>query len=252
MKYFFITIIALFTVLLLSGVKPACAYPNVTNTPDGGCLICHAFAGGTGSTSATLHATHVAVPVSCFACHPDGTPGKNVTSSKCIACHPRGNIGKCNLVELSAHPTAGVQACITCHSTCAVTTTTTVPAGDCTLIVSPNNFTVLGAAFFPVQFFYIAADINSSISFVYPICIYWESAGIDDTIKLILGEKLIIGFIRVDPGNLTAGNYSVQVTYGDLDEKACGPIVVQDSGTSRYLSALSRNNRITAQRKCGK
>lgn len=282
MKYVLITGIALLAAMVLTTAQPACAYQNVTSAPDGGCLICHSFAGG---TSATQHALHNAI--SCGTCHAGGLPGKNVASSACSICHPNapGTPGKCNLVNLVSHPKTGSQNCQSCHANCVSTNTTTTItsecidadgdtygenctpgpdcddtdpdihtgcASDCMLTIRPQSFTVLRAVFFPVQFFVIRADRDSSISFVPPVCIYWESAGIDDNLKLVIGEKLIIGFIRIDPANLTAGTFNVQVTYGDLYEKACGPIEVKDSSTSSYLRALYPEKRITAQNTCDK
>jgi hypothetical protein len=100
----------------------------------------------------------------------------------------------------------------------------------------------------PFQFFTIRADRESSISFSNPICIFWESEGIDDVIRIRIGEKLIIGYIRVWPAHLTAGDFNVYVTFGDIDETQCGPITVKDSGASSFIQP----NRAKLQNKCGK
>ena len=282
MKYIFLTGISLLTAMFLAAAQQAWAYQTVTSAPNGGCLICHSFAGGSGAQ----HSLHTGAPnsLSCGTCHADGTPGKNVTTSKCIVCHPAGNAGKCNLVKLAAHPTAGAQSCLSCHSAeCTATTTTTIPAGNCIdsdsdtygencaagpdcddndpaihegcptscdLQIRPKTFSLLKSVIAPVQFFSIKVDRNNSMSFSEPICIYWESDGIDDIVKLRIGEKTIIGFVRVDPANLTAGNFTVQVTYGDLDEKACGPIAVQDSGLSSYIAEMYHSRKVKSLSKC--
>ena len=282
MRKLLIIIALLFPAMFLVEAQQCFAYLNVTSTPNGGCLNCHTFAGGTGNPSAANHATHVSASVLCSSCHPSGVPGKNVTSDKCIVCHPQGNPGQCNLVNLAAHPKTGVQACLSCHATCAPTTTTTpgtttttigstgcidndgdgygdnCTAGpdcddndptihegctDCTLKITPDTFSRARAVLAPIQFFTIRADRNSNISFSNPICIFWGSEGIDDVIRIKLGEKLIVGFIQVYPNHLTAGNFHVDVTFGDISETRCGPIVVQDSGLSNYIATSSRESK---------
>jgi hypothetical protein len=119
MKKFVLTGVMLLAALLFAGAQQGYAYDNVTSTPDGGCLQCHAFAGGSGAG----HTTHSAASVSCTSCH-DGSAGSvPVKSSKCIVCHPQGDVGACNLVNLAAHPKSGAQACLTCHVSCASTGT---------------------------------------------------------------------------------------------------------------------------------
>ncbi len=54
----------------------------------------------------------------CFQCH-TSNPGKgNVEAEKCVGCHPIGNPGTCNLV------TSHGSTCITCHSACSESSTT--------------------------------------------------------------------------------------------------------------------------------
>lgn len=215
---------------------PVSAYQQVTS---GGCLNCHAFAGG---TSSVAHTTHSNVSVGCTACH--AVPGaKDVTSSKCIACHPAGDIGKCNLVNLPAHPESGTQSCLTCHPNCApaTTTTTSIPPGDCIdsniLTIRPKTFSNLRALVFsPIQFFSISADRYSSISFASPISLDWGSPGIKDIIRLRIGEKLIVGFLRIYPGDLTAGYFTVQITYGDISQTTCGLIEVQNNAARTFTT----------------
>jgi hypothetical protein len=275
MKKLLITGVLLLSVLILAGAQQGYAYDNVTSSPNGGCLICHAFAGGSGSG----HTTHSGASVSCTSCHvtPGSTP---VKASKCIVCHPQGNVGQCNLVNLASHPKTGAQACLTCHPSCAPTTTTTIPSGscidndndtygenctpgpdcddtdpaihegceiDCTLTITPKTFSPLRAVVLPFQFFIIRADRDSSISFTSPICIFWGSEGIDDVIRIRLGEKLIIGYVRVWPTHLTAGDFKVYVTFGDTSETQCGPITVKGSGSSSFI----QDKRVKVQKSCG-
>ena len=257
MKKILITGILLFSALLFAGAQQGYAYQNVTSSPDGGCLNCHTFAGGTGNPSSSQHALHVSNSVACSSCHAGGVPGKNVVSSKCIVCHPQGNPGQCNLVNLASHPKSGVQACLTCHPTCApttttttitdTTTTTTIAAETCTLTVSPKRFSRARALVLPFEFFTIRADRDSSISFTDPICIFWESEGIDDVIKMRLGEKLIIGYVRGWPTHLTDGDFKVSVTFGDTSETQCGPITVYGSGEN----SLIQDKRVKVQKSCG-
>ncbi len=49
MKKLVLTGVMLLAALLFAGAQQGYAYDNVTSTPDGGCLACHAFAGGTGA-----------------------------------------------------------------------------------------------------------------------------------------------------------------------------------------------------------
>ena len=237
MKYVLLTGISLLAALFLAAAHPARAYEYVTSTPNGGCLICHSFAGG---GTGKQHGLHIDEPNSldCTNCHPDNFGGKNVTASKCIACHPKNNVGICSLVKFSPHPTAGEQACLSCHSVKAAPEKTPAIEGclaECDLQINPKTFNLYRAVINPIQFFSIKADRNNSMSFSRPISIYWENPGIDDIIKLRIGEKTILGFIRVDPGNLVVGNFTVQVTYGDLNETACGTITVKDTSASSFI-----------------
>jgi len=274
MRKFLITGALLFSAMFLVGSQESLAFENV----NGGCTGCHSFPAGAG-----LHTNHSSLAGSCASCHA-GTPGKgNVLSSKCAGCHTIGSPGQCSLVNLAAHPKTGAQACLTCHASCAAattTTTTSIPSGvcidkdndtygdnctagpdcddsdptihegceiSCTLKITPKKFTVLGAVLSPFQFFTIRADRSSSISFANPICIFWESEGIDDVIKIRLGEKLIIGYVHVWPTHLTAGDFKVQVTFGDIHETQCGPITVKDTGTSSFMQYKG----VKLQKSCG-
>jgi hypothetical protein len=118
---------------------------------------------------------------------------------------------------------------------------------DCNLTIRPKTFSPLRALLLPFQFFTIRADRNSSISFTNPVCIFWESEGIDDVIKIRLGEKLIIGYVRVWASHLTAGDFKVYVTFGDTDETQCGPITVKGGGASSFI----QDKRVKPLKSCG-
>ena len=136
MKKILFTGVLLLAAICLVGAQQSYAYDNVTSTPDGGCLACHAFAGGGG----TAHTTHSTATVACTSCH-DVSPGAvPVKSSKCLVCHPTANAPVCDLVI--AHAAAST-SCITCHPTC-TPPTTTIPPGNpaaCADWIGSWNFT---------------------------------------------------------------------------------------------------------------
>jgi hypothetical protein len=229
-----------FTAVIFVGAQNCFAWSNVNQ----GCTGCHLFPAGGGLHTKSGHSN-------CSSCH-DGSPGKgNVMSAKCAGCHPQESPGKCNLANIATHPKSGAQSCVSCHCQAATTTvpattttttpdggttttttpsettTTTVPAEECSLNIFPGTYSVGVAFIFPIQFFVITAPLNSNVSFADPICIYWDNPGIDDIIKLRLGEKLIFGFVELWPAHLTSGEFKVHVTYGDISETRCGPIIVR-------------------------
>ncbi len=210
----------------------------------------------------------------CAGCHPTSEPGvcnlvnlpshAAATTPTCITCHPTCAPAECIDAD---NDTYGVNCPAgpdcddtdnTTHAACCVDNDgdgygDNCTAGpdcddtdnatfdnceiDCTLKVAPKRFSRIRALLQPFQFFTIRADRNSDISFTDPICIFWESEGIDDVIKLRIGEKLIIGYVRVWASHLTDGDFKVSVTFGDIDETQCGPITVNGSGASSFIQA---------------
>ena len=116
MKKIVITGVLLFAALFLAGAQNGFAYPDFTSTPNGGCLQCHAFAGG--GPAHNVHFT--ALGYDCSLCHLNGVHAKNVTSSKCAACHPAGNPGNCQIInsDRANHPKTGANSCYSCHTAC--------------------------------------------------------------------------------------------------------------------------------------
>ena len=131
MRKLFITGVLLCSAIILIGAQTGFAWQNFNE----GCLTCHPTTAGTGLHTGAGH-------TNCASCHPGGVPGQNVLSSACIVCHPAGNTGLCPLIDAPAH--AGTKAtCLGCHTTCAVTTTTTTVPEDC-LTIEPTSVTVDG------------------------------------------------------------------------------------------------------------
>jgi hypothetical protein len=236
-----------------------------------GCTSCHTTPGSTPISSGK-----------CIVCHPQGNPGQcnlvNTTphaAANCLTCHTScapavciDNDNDTYGVNCPAGPdcddndnTTHAACCVdndgdgygdnctlgpdcndndnTTHDNCEI---------NCTLTVTPKRFSPIRALLQPFQFFAIRADRNSDISFSNPICIFWESEGIDDVIKIRIGEKLIIGYVRVWASHLTAGDFKVYVTFGDTDETQCGPITVNGSGANSFIQP----NMVKLQSKCGK
>jgi hypothetical protein len=116
MKKFACTVVFLLTTILLAGAQKGFAYQDFTSTPNGGCLQCHAFAGG-----GPAHNTHwTALNYDCTPCHLNGVHAKNVTSSTCAACHPAANPGNCQIINSiqANHPKTGANSCYSCHTAC--------------------------------------------------------------------------------------------------------------------------------------
>jgi len=115
----------IYVVLLAATV--AVAFPRFSSAnqkvDSSGCLECHDL-GVFGAGDGSIHGSHS----NCSDCH-DGTPGAgNVFSSACLECHPASGSAKCDLVnfhEDSVSYTPTGASCLTCHSECGNSTTTT-------------------------------------------------------------------------------------------------------------------------------
>lgn len=213
MKKLVITGVLLFAALLFAGAQQGYAYDNVTSTPDGGCLACHAFAGGTGSG----HTTHSGASVACASCHAGGVPGKNVASSTCIVCHPTGDVGACNLVV--AHGASS--SCLTCHTTCAP------PAADpaeCADWVGDWEFTYDNESTTTICF-----DNSSIDNETFTLCDNDSAANcqcLDDVTGPELCLEDVSPYAQCDPDNYSGSGNCVCVA--NPFYKAPGPNGVQD------------------------
>ena len=128
MRKLFITGVLLCSAIILIGAQTGFAWP----TYDGGCQTCH----GTGFAALNNHAVPAHAASACTICHV--VSGDVPATSKCAGCHPAADPGLCPLITAHGNPAS----CLACHTTCAVTTTTTVPA-DC-ITIDPTSVTVTG------------------------------------------------------------------------------------------------------------
>jgi len=128
MRKLFITGVLLCSAIILIGAQTGFAW----NAYDGGCQTCH----GTGFAALNNHAVPAHAASACTICHV--VSGDVPATSKCAGCHPAADPGLCPLITAHGNPAS----CLACHTTCAVTTTTTVPA-DC-ITIDPTSVTVTG------------------------------------------------------------------------------------------------------------
>jgi hypothetical protein len=196
-----------------------CNLVNLASHPKSGvqsCLTCHA----TCAPAVCVDNDNDTFGVNCPA-GPDCDDTDNTTHAACCVDNDGDGFGD----NCSAGPDCNDNDNTT-HDDCEI---------DCTLSITPKKFSPLRALIAPYQFFIIRADRDSSISFSNPICIFWESEGIDDVIKIRLGEKMIIGYVRVWPTHLQDGDFKVSVTFGDTKETQCGPITVKGSSATSFI-----------------
>ena len=99
-----------------------------------------------------------------------------------------------------------------------------VPPVECTLTIIPKKIHKLFAFANPISPFVIIAP--SDVAFAKPIAIDWGTDAINNLFKIRIGKRIIFGLIFTRPFKLVAGDFEVDVTYGDAGA-ACGTITVK-------------------------
>ena len=116
---------------------------NITNNHMSSCVVCHPT-DFSSTNSLRIHSR--SGHNTCSSCHPNGTPGKNVTADKCSACHPLSGTGDCKIVDV--HAQLVTQSCLDCHKSCSggapITTTTSTISNTTTSTGGGSTTTSIG------------------------------------------------------------------------------------------------------------